>query len=129
MPRLLRLLFALTAVAWFALLVRPGFPETSAALGQVNESLPFVVAKGLHAGVYAVLGVGAVLLFRRKWWTLGVVVLHAPLGELGQYLGNEWFATGREGCLRDVLIDWAGTAVGVGAVAIWRAARRPTAVG
>ena len=117
--RLLQLLFWLAFAGWFVLLVRPGFPETSAALGQVHDSLPYLVAKGLHATVYALLGVGAVALFRRRWLVLGAVAAHAVLSEVGQYW--EWFATGRHGCPEDVLLDWCGTAAGVG---VWWLARR-----
>jgi VanZ family protein len=109
---------ALAVWAW--LLVKPNpVPE---AIGHWDSFLKFLVAKSLHAGVYAGLTVLAVIGSPARRW--GVVLLmgsHAMLTELGQYYGNRWFGTGRGGCVRDVLIDWAGVA---GGHAIWWIGRR-----
>jgi hypothetical protein len=51
---------------------------------------------------------------------LGAVAVHAVLGEVGQYVGDEWFATGRVGTVKDVLIDWFGMAIGCGLWSAWR---------
>lgn len=108
--------FWLALAVWYVLLVRPGFPETSAALDRVQDGLGFAAQKGLHFCVYAGLAAGGVVLFRRRrWWAVGAVVAHAVLSEIGQYYGNLWFNTGRHGCVQDVLIDWAGSGLGVAA--------------
>ena len=117
----LQLLFWLAFAGWFALLVRPEFRDESAALARIDPGLPYLVAKGLHASVYAALGLGAAALFRRRWWALAAVAAHAVLSEVCQYWGNVWFATGRHGCAEDVLLDWCGSAAGVG---VWWLTRR-----
>lgn len=111
----LQIAFWLALAVWYVLLVRPGFPQTSAELGKLNAVLPYLVQKGLHLGVYAVLGGMAVAVFSRwRWWVLGVVLAHGVLSEVGQYYGNLWFETHRSGDPLDVLIDWTGVAIGCG---------------
>lgn len=118
----LQIAFWLALAVWYVFLVRPGFPETSAALDRVQDGLGWVVQKGLHLCVYAALAGGALVLFgRRKWWAFGGVAAHAVTSEIGQYVGNEWFQTGRHGCVQDVLIDWSGMAV---AYVLWWMRRR-----
>lgn len=118
----LQIAFWLALAVWSYLLVRPGFPQTSAELSKLNTMLPYLVQKGLHLGVYAVLGGMAVALFpRRRRWMLGVVLAHGVLGEVGQYYGNLWFETHRSGDPLDVLIDWTGVAIGCG---MWWTGRR-----
>jgi hypothetical protein len=101
------------------------FPEIARRLGDWNDLLPFLVAKTLHMSGYAfltVVGMAGVTQPWRKWMFL-VVVIHAPLSELAQYLGTEWFDTKRTGCVRDVIVDWVGVMIGCGGWAIVRRMR------
>jgi len=117
----LQIAFWVALAVWLVLLVRPGFPETSAALDRAQSGLGFVVQKGLHLSVYAGLAFGALVLFRRRWWAFAAVAAHAVLSEIGQYVGNEWLNTGRHGCPEDVLIDWSGMAIACG---VWWVGQR-----
>lgn len=109
----LQVAFWLATAGWYVLLVRPAKAFTDAVAGWEHQ-LIYLAQKGLHFGVYAGLAAGAVALFgRRRWWVLGLVMAHGILSELGQYLRNLWFDTHRSGDPVDVLIDWAGVAVGV----------------
>jgi VanZ family protein len=115
--------FWLGLAAWTVLLVRPTttFRPVSDELASWGDVLPFLVSKALHLTAYAGLAVAALVLFRRwRWRVLGAVAAHAVAGEVGQYVGNGWYATGREGSVKDVLIDWAGMAVGCGVWWAWR---------
>ena len=114
--------FWLVLAVWTVLLVRPTPQDVTAELKGLNDLLPLIVAKSLHVTAYAVFaGWGLTVFGRWKWWAVGAVAVHAILGEVGQYLGNVWFATGRMGCVTDVLIDWGGMALGCG---VWWAVRR-----
>lgn len=116
----LQLAFWLALATWTVLLVRPTPKEAVTALNDLSDILPWLVAKALHVTGYAGFAVGALVLFRHRWWVLGAVAAHAVLGELGQYWGDVWFATGRVGSVKDVLIDWLGMAIGVGLWWAWR---------
>lgn len=127
----LQVAFWLAMAGWYVLLVRPSKQFTD-AVADWGSQLIHLAQKGLHFGVYAALGVGAVALFpRRRWWVLGAVLAHGVLSEVGQYYGNLWFETHRGGDPVDVLIDWTGVAVGVGGwwvVKRLAAGRRPPPV-
>ena len=74
-----------------------------------------MLAKSLHAGVYAFLTVLAALLpvRRRYFWAAVVVLLLHGIGtEIGQT-----YVPSRHGCVRDVLIDWTG--IGLGLLFLW----------
>ncbi len=117
-----KIAFWLALAVWTVLLVRPTPQDVTAELKGWSDILPLVVAKTLHVTAYAVFaGWGLTVFGRRKWWAVGAVAVHAILGEVGQYLGNVWFATGRVGCITDVLIDWTGMAIGCG---VWRVGKR-----
>jgi VanZ family protein len=87
-------------------------PVPEAVSQELGIDLQFALAKTLHAGAYAFLTVLAGLLpFRRPYfWALAAALaLHGVGTEIGQtYVPN------RHGCVRDVLIDWAGIAAGLG---------------
>jgi hypothetical protein len=116
----LQLAFWLALATWTVLLVRPTPKEAVTALTDLSDILPWLVAKTLHVSGYAGFAVGSLALFRRRWWVLGAVAVHAVLGEVGQYVGDEWFATGRVGSAKDVLIDWFGMTIGCGLWWAWR---------
>lgn len=107
---LLRILHALAFVLPFAtftyLLLVPVPPQP-----KVPEPwMSFVINKATHAAGFGYLTVVGYTFFRRKkwqWYSVAFMVLHAVGTEIGQSF------TGRYGCVRDVLIDWAGVAVGV----------------
>jgi VanZ family protein len=117
MPKVQRLViviaqagFWLALGVWSWLLVKPNpFPETAKEL---NE-WAFIAAKLLHAGCYAVLTLWVWFGWsgRVQQWLFALVVLHGVASEVGQYLGNQWYQTGRYGCFRDVFIDWFGVSV------------------
>lgn len=71
----------------------------------------FVAAKGLHACAYATLALLAVTLpvpTRWRWALAALLALHGVATEIGQT-----YVPGRTGSVYDVLIDWAGVALGV----------------
>lgn len=113
------LLFWPALAVWSWLLVKPNpFPELARRLSAWDDLLPFLAAKALHTGVYAALtGIGLIGGGRRWAWVVALMLAHGVLTELGQYYGDLWFDTKRTGCVRDVLVDWTGVAVGYGA---WR---------
>ena len=123
-PRFLLHLLAFIALlslwTWKLLEPRPVPEELTAGL---SDNLRLVLAKALHAGVYAFLTVLAVTLpvpRHWRWFLVGLMVWHGVATELAQYL----MAVGRTGKATDVLIDWAGIALGVLAVRWWAAHRR-----
>jgi len=83
----------------------------------------FLLAKMLHAGVYAFLTVLAGLLpVRRRyfWLTVAMLALHAIGTEIGQT-----FVRNRSGSVRDVLIDWLGIGLGLLVVLLASGGRKP----
>ncbi len=111
-------LFALLLVVWSWLLVKPQpVPESllGDGFGFDHETLHFVLAKCLHLSMYAFFAIFGGLLVRtprgRRMVWIGLV-LHGVASEFGQWVGARYFDTGRFGCVRDVLIDSAGIAVG-----------------
>lgn len=120
----LQVLFWIGLCVWTVLLVRPttSFQPVSDELASWSDVLPFLVSKALHLTCYGGLTVAALVLFRgHGWWVVGAVAVHAIVGEVGQYVGNEWYATGRGGSVKDVLIDWTGMAIGC---VVWWSGRR-----
>jgi VanZ family protein len=67
----------------------------------------FLVSKGMHLGVYALLAAGAAFLPGRGYWLLGLLALHAALTEVAQT-----FVPARSGSIRDVLINLLGLLIG-----------------
>lgn len=119
----LQVVFWIGLVVWTVLLVRPTttFQPVSDELASWSDLLPFLVSKALHLTAYAGLAATALWLFRRRWWVVAAVAVHAVVGEVGQYAGNEWYATGRTGTVKDVLIDWVGIGIGCG---LWWVVRK-----
>lgn len=119
------LLFWPALLIWSWLLVKPApFPEVTRTLSDWGELLPWLVAKCLHLSVYAGLTVAGLLAANGRRWVVLLMAAHGAGTEFGQHLGNEWFDTRRYGCVRDVLIDWAGVAAGAGGWAVWRGRRK-----
>ena len=102
------LTFLLFLPLWTWKLLEPQ-PVPEVILGGIGVDWRFLLAKTLHGGAYAFLMVLGVLAFpRHKWWVVALLALHGVGGEIGQtYVPN------RHGCVRDVLIDWAGIAGGL----------------
>ena len=110
--RALALLALLGLWTWKLLEPVPLPPSITAEL---SDTLRFLAAKCLHASAYAILTLLTVTLplsNRWRWLLAGLLALHGVATEIGQT-----FVPGRGGSVRDVLIDWAGIAVGV---AVWR---------
>jgi VanZ family protein len=105
---------ALAVWTWKLLEPNP-VPEPVLKILSVWDFLPYLAAKTLHAGGYAVLTALAWVAAptpRWRWAAVGFMMLHG--------VGSEWLQHllpfNRTGKLTDVLIDWAGIAVGVLAV-------------
>jgi hypothetical protein len=93
-------------------------PVPEALSGQLTDDEQFAAAKGLHACAYGfltLLAVGLPVPNVWRWYFAGLLALHGVATEIGQT-----FVPGRHGCVRDVLIDWAGVC---GAVVVWRMGR------
>jgi hypothetical protein len=125
-PRLLHAaLFVSLLALWTYLLLRPSPVPESLFDGFSlfdKEMLHFVLAKSLHLGSYAfmaVLGGSLVPAGRWRWAVYTLLVLHGAGSELGQWIGNEYFGTNRHGCVRDVVIDVAGVALGAWVLRWW----------
>jgi VanZ family protein len=83
-----------------------------------EDWLVFLFYKAAHVSGYAYLGACGFLwprVSRTRWAVVGFLVFHGVVTETIQALVPELH---RHGCLRDVLIDWAGIAIGV-VVARW----------
>lgn len=120
-------LFLAVHAVWTWLLLAPNpVPEAVRELFSWWDWFQFLAAKSLHAGGYATLTVlaGIAVPGRRwKWVALGFLLLHGVGTEIGQT-----FVPNRTGRVRDVVIDWAGTAASVGlGWRWWREAFRGTA--
>jgi VanZ family protein len=104
---------ALAVWTWKLLEPNP-VPEPVLKILSVWDFLPYLAAKTLHAGGYAVLTVLAWVAApsRWRWIAVGFLLLHGAGSELLQHV----LPFNRTGKLTDVLIDWAGIAVGVLAV-------------
>ena len=99
------------------------FLQSEAERAAMADFLTFLLRKGAHMGIYFILA--ALLLWavrrqpsprRRVLTVLPLCALLAGLDEL-----HQTFVPGREGRLRDVLIDLAGAAL---FLLLWAAARR-----
>jgi VanZ family protein len=114
------LFFGLIGI-WTYLLVTPN------PIPEVKEEIPidwhFAAAKSLHAGAYASLAVLMMFLpmpaasaHVLRPLFIGFLLLHGVATETLQT-----YIPGREGCIRDALIDWLGVAFGVGITwPLWR---------
>lgn len=115
-PHLLVLLLFLGLWTWKLVEPNPVPEELSRRLSGDEK---FAAAKALHAGGYAFLTFLAVTLpvpNRWRWFLVGLLALHGAATEIAQT-----FVPNRHGCVRDVLIDWAGVVI---TVLLWRIFRR-----
>jgi VanZ family protein len=107
-------LFIVFLGLWTWKLLEP-YPLPEALEENIPADMKFTLAKSLHAGAYAFLTALAALLPVRRpyfWAAVAVLALHGVGTEIGQtYVPN------RNGCVRDVLIDWTG--VGLGLLFLW----------
>lgn len=98
----------LLAAAWTVALLTP----LPARVGRevVPSAAQFSASKGLHVVAYLALAVTVPWTGLRagKWWLLAFLVLH---GVLTEYI-QQWVPE-RTASVRDVLLDWAGVALGV----------------
>ncbi len=115
---LLFVVFLLFLGLWTWKLLEPN-PIPDEIGEEIPTDLKFILAKCLHAGVYAFLTMLAALLPVRRpyfWAAVGVLMLHGCLTEYLQYAMD----VGRHGCVRDVIIDWCGITMGLLFLRYWR---------
>ena len=106
---------------WTWLLLEP-HPVPSAIARGLSANLYLILAKTLHAGVYAFLTVlGMTLPVPRRWHL--VIVMLLVLNGVGTEIGQT-YVPNRTGKVTDVLIDWAGITAGVLALRWWRSRAR-----
>jgi VanZ family protein len=101
---------------WTWKLLEP-YPVPEALASHSPISLEFAFAKSLHAGAYAFLTVLAAFLPVRRpyfWAVVIIVALHGVGTEIGQT-----YVPSRHGCVRDVIIDWIGVALGLACLWVW----------
>jgi len=99
---------------WTWKLLEPA-PVPEAIEQRIPVDFKFMLAKSLHAGAYAFLTVLAAFLPVRRpyfWAVVVTLALHGVGTEIGQT-----YVPSRNGCVRDVIIDWVGIAIGL--VALW----------
>lgn len=92
---------------------------TPERLGLSAGALEFLARKSAHAAAYALLGIGLRSAGLPPLGALGAAVLWAALDEMHQA-----GVPGRDGSVRDVVLDTAGAAMGVLLASRWRAWRR-----
>lgn len=105
----LAFLVAFSVWTW-ALLVENPVPEK--LRGELGIDWEFILGKCLHGGAYAFLTVLGGLWpksRRGQWFVIGLLAFHGMLTEILQAT----MELGRHGCVRDVLVDWAGIVVGI----------------
>ncbi len=103
------LLFLLILALWTWKLLEP-IPVPARITQELSDVARFLLAKGLHLAVYAILMLLAMSLplpaFGRCF-LVGLLALHGVATEMGQT-----FIPGRTGSIVDVFIDWLGMGVG-----------------
>jgi len=113
-------IFAVFLGLWTWKLLEPN-PVPEAISQEFSADTKFILAKSLHAGVYAFLTVLAAFLPVRRpyfWLVVATLMLHGVGTEIGQrYVPN------RHGSIRDVLIDWAGILLGLAMLRVWQMRR------
>ena len=118
MTATLRAIYLLILLVWTWLLVKPQ-PVPESLVGGIPWFDPamlfFVLAKVTHFSVYAgfaFLGGWLMPNRRARFWFGLALILHGIASEVGQMVGAAHFDTKRHGCIRDMLIDAAGVAIG-----------------
>ena len=99
---------ALAIWSWALLSPNP-VPET--VRKEIGLDWQFVLSKLLHASGYTfltLLGGSLARTTRGRWIIIALIAAHGAASEIGQATMD----LGRHGSIRDVLIDWAGIAIG-----------------
>ena len=110
-------LFVVLLGLWTWKLLEP-YPVPESVRGELTFETGAVLAKGFHTGGYAVLTVlaGTLPLPRRwRWGLIAGLALHAVATEILQAV----LPFNRTGRVVDVLLDWAGIAVGLAGLRVW----------
>lgn len=97
-------------LAWTAALLVP-LPQQDWDLNSLRLNLKFLVAKGIHVSMYALLALLSGWLrvcLRRRWLLMFFLMAHASVTELLQLV-----VIHRSGSLTDVLFNHLGIAMGV----------------
>jgi hypothetical protein len=118
------LVFLVFLSLWTWKLLEPYPVPEEIRQGLAGAELLLIAAKSLHALGYAFLTIlAATLPVPRHWrcFFVGLLVLHGVATEIGQT-----FVPNRTGRVYDVLIDWCGIALGLGAVKLWKRRTRST---
>lgn len=82
---------------------------------KITEDLTFVVRKGAHFSIYALLGIFIFLLSAEYNFSMKKCIAVAITASFAYACSDEFhqtFVSGRSGELRDIMIDTAGAAVG-----------------
>jgi len=111
-------LFFLGLWTWELLAENP-VPDSVRQL--IPNEWKFWLAKGLHVAGYAFLTLLAWFLPVPRvifWLVIAGLLLHGIATEFGQT-----FVSGRHGSIRDVLLDWVGVGLGLGAIEFWKRIR------
>lgn len=109
--------FAALLALWTWKLVSPNPAPEAVRVALADLDLAFAVAKTLHLSGYALLAaLAATLPVPRRWraFLVALLVLHGVATEVAQT-----FVPNRSGRATDVLIDWAGVALGALAAQLW----------
>lgn len=127
----LRIGYLIVLMIWTWLLVKPQ-PVPESVVGGVSwfdpELLFFLLAKTTHFSVYAGLAMigGWLVRDQRNQFVLWVaLIVHGIGSEIGQMIGATYFDTKRHGCIRDMIIDAVGVALGALAIRWYFSRKRP----
>jgi VanZ family protein len=104
---------------WTWKLLEP-YPVPERIEHQIPLDMKFWFAKTLHASAYAFLTILAAFLPVRRpyfWAVVTVLLLHGVGTEIAQT-----YIPSRNGCVRDVVIDWFG--IGMGLLCLWKVGGR-----
>lgn len=116
--RLVRgLIWLIYFVAWSTALLLP--VPVKPGEGLRDPDLLFLFSKSLHVLAYAFFaGLTGWLrpAGRQRWLLIGLLAAHGAATEFLQWYFPE---LGRYGCVRDVLLDWLGIALGVAVTWNW----------
>ena len=118
LPRKLHIAaFAFALSLWTWALLDPN-PVPEPIRSELDIDWQFILSKFLHGGGYAFLTVlGGTLVKRGRWAFIAGMALHGAATEVLQAT----MELGRHGCIRDVLIDWAGILAGTLFLYLWPA--------
>jgi VanZ family protein len=120
MRTIIPITFIILLGLWTWKLLEPR-PIPEAIEGELTVDSMFWLAKSLHACAYGFLTVLAAFLPIRRTYFWAVVVTLAMHG-IGTEIGQT-FIPSRNGCVRDVIIDWTG--IGLGLACLWVFIKHP----